>query len=385
MYSNFIGVLSMKQHLKNIDFPLFAIIFLLSLFGLVMVYSASFVYAGLDENINNPAYFFNRQRLWLIVGFIIFFIASLFPYRKLGQMIPLLIIITLILLIAVFIPGIGVDVKGAKRWINLGPIPFLIQPSELAKITMLLYFAKVYTNKRDQLHDFGKGVLPPLIILTFVFGLIVLQPDLGTATTILIACGIILLFAGIRIIHLLALGTLAIGAVVLLIFTADYRMDRLTSFMDPFADPSGDGYQLIHSLIAIASGEVTGVGLANSVQKSGFLPEAHTDFIMAVIAEELGLIGVLFVIVLYMAFMYKGILIAKRAPDQFGKILALGITFQIVSQAIINMGAVSGLLPITGITLPLVSYGGSSMLITFVLLGLLMNIAIKGNIKRREV
>lgn len=373
----------MKQHLKNFDFPLFAIILLLSLFGLVMVYSASFVYASLDPEINNPSHYFNRQRIWVFAGIVILLIMSLFSYRRLGQLIPILIVVTLVLLVAIFIPGIGVSSKGATRWISLGPIPFLIQPSELAKIAMIIYFAKVYTNKQDQLHNFNRGVLPPLIILGIVFVLIVLQPDLGTATSIVVACGIILLFAGIRLHHLLGLGAVAAVVMYLLINSAEYRLERFMSFRNPFADPSGDGYQLIHSYIAIASGDMTGVGLANSVQKSGFLPEAHTDFIMAVIAEELGLIGVFFVIGLYVALMFVGIKIAKYAPDRFGKILALGITFQIVSQAIINMAAVSGLMPITGITLPLISYGGSSMLINFILVGILMNIAIKGNIARR--
>ena len=371
----------MKNHLKNIDYPLFVIILLLASVGIVMVYSASFVFAGIDPEISDPAYFFKRQRLWLIVGFIFFALVSLFSYRKLGNFIPFFVLVTIFLLILVLIPGVGVTRNEATRWLSLGPI--LLQPSEIAKVAMVLYFAKAYTNKQDKLHHFGKGVMPPLIILMFVFGLIVLQPDLGTATSILIPCGVILVFAGIRFRHLFLLGGAVLAGVLLLIFTEGYRMERLTGFLDPFSDPSGEDYQLVHSLIAIASGEVTGVGLSNSVQKAGFLPEAHTDFIMSVIAEELGLLGVLFVIGLYIAFMFKGIMIAKRATDQFGQLLAYGITFQIISQALINLGAVSGLMPITGITLPLVSYGGSSMLITFFLLGILMNIAIKGNIRRR--
>ncbi|MDQ0352784.1 cell division protein FtsW [Alkalibacillus filiformis] len=372
----------MKQHLRNIDYPLFIMIVILSCIGLVMVYSASFVYAGMNPDIDNPSFYFNRQRLWVILGLAVFLVVSLFSYRKLGNFIKLLIIATLVMLVLVLIPGVGVERNFSTRWLSLGPV--LFQPSELAKVAMILYFAKVYTNKRNKLHHFGQGVLPPLLVLAFVGGLIVLQPDLGTAASIILACGMILLFAGIRIHHLLFLGTTAVVGVVLLILGADYRMGRFTSFLDPFADPAGDGYQLIHSLIAIANGQVTGVGLANSVQKSGFLPEAHTDFIMSIIAEELGLIGAVAVISIYFVFMFKGILIAKRAPDGFGRLLAFGITFQIVTQAMINFAAVSGLMPITGITLPLISYGGSSMLITFFLLGVLMNIAIKGNISRRE-
>ncbi|MFD1390421.1 putative lipid II flippase FtsW [Alkalibacillus flavidus] len=371
----------MKKHLKHIDYPLFSTILILATLGLVMVYSASFVYAGMDPNIDNSSHYFERQRIWLLLGFIVFIIASLFSYRRLGYFIKFMVIASIVLLILVLIPGIGVERNFAQRWLSVGP--FLVQPSELAKVAFIIYFAKVYTNKQDKLDQFGQGVLPPLIVLGGVFALILLQPDLGTAASIIMACGMILLFAGIRFHHLVFLGTIAIGSMFALIVSAEYRMDRLTSFTNPFADPSGEGYQLIHSLIAIASGNVTGVGLANSVQKSGFLPEAHTDFIMSVIAEELGMLGVILVIGLYVFFMFRGILIAKRSPDQFGRLLAYGITFQIITQAMINLAAVSGLMPITGITLPLISYGGSSLLITFLLLGILMNIAIKGHINRR--
>ncbi|MBR7554691.1 putative lipid II flippase FtsW [Allobacillus sp. GCM10007491] len=371
----------MKNHLKNIDYPLFVIILLLASVGIVMVYSASFVFAGLDPDLNNPDFFFDRQRIFLAIGFAIFGLMSLFNYRKLGPFIPIFILGTILLLILVLIPGVGVTRNEATRWLNLGFI--LLQPSEVAKVALILYFAKAYTNKQEKLHHFGQGVMPPLIVLLFVFLLIVLQPDLGTAVSIIIPCGIILMFAGIRFRHLFLLGGTALAGVVLLILTEGYRMERLTGFLDPFSDPSGEDYQLVHSLIAIASGQVNGVGLSNSVQKAGFLPEAHTDFIMSVIAEELGLIGVLFVIGLYIAFMFKGLMIAKRATDQFGQLLAYGITFQITSQVFINLGAITGLMPITGITLPLISYGGSSLLITFFLLGILMNIAVKGNIRRR--
>ncbi|WP_306976113.1 putative lipid II flippase FtsW [Alkalibacillus salilacus] len=371
----------LKQHLKHLDYPLFATIISLGLIGIVMVYSASFIYAGMDPDINDSSHYFDRQLMWLIIGIGVFIIASLFSYRNLGRLVKPMIIVALILLLLVLIPGVGVERNFATRWLNFGPI--LFQPSELAKVAMIIYFAKVYTNKQDKLNHFGQGVLPPLIVLGLVFVFILMQPDLGTAASIIMACGMILLFAGIRLLHLFGLGFIAIVSMLGLIFSSEYRYDRFTSFLDPFADPSGEGYQLIHSLIAIANGGLTGEGLANSVQKSGFLPEAHTDFIMSVIAEELGMIGVLLVIGLYIFFMFRGILIAKRAPDQFGRLLAFGITFQIITQAMINFAAVSGLMPITGITLPLISYGGSSLLITFGLLGILMNIAIKGHFNRR--
>ncbi|MGP4073186.1 putative lipid II flippase FtsW [Piscibacillus sp. B03] len=372
----------MKKHLKNMDYPLLVIILILSLFGLVMVYSASFVEAGLDPSINDSGYYFRRQRTWLILGLVIFFFASMFSYRSLRKLTKIAFFVTVILLFLV-IAGMGHTVNGATRWLDFKV--FLFQPSELAKITMVLYFAHILTRKQDRLDNFFQGLLPPILLLGLVFGLIILQPDLGTATSILMACGIVLLFSGARFTHIFALGGAALGLVILLIFGAGYRRDRFTSFLNPFEDPAGEGYQLVQSLIAIASGKVNGVGLGSGVQKAGFLPEAHTDFILSVIAEELGLFGVLFVIITFMVFMYKGVLIAKRAPDHFGRLLALGITFQIISQVIINLGAVSGSMPITGITLPLISYGGSSLLITFATLGVLMNIAIKGNMKRGYV
>ncbi len=251
-------VLGLKKHLRNLDYPLLVIILLLSLFGLVMVYSASFVEAGLDPSINDSGYYFERQRIWLVLGLVIFFFSSMFSYRSLRKLTQPAFIITVIFLVLV-LTSMGVTVNGATRWLDFKI--FLFQPSELAKITMVLYFSHILTRKQDRLDDFKQGVLPPILLLGFVFGLIVLQPDLGTATSILIACGIILLFSGARFRHLFTIGGAAIALVLVLIFGAGYRRDRFTSFLSPFEDPSGEGYQLIQSLIAIASGKVNGVGL----------------------------------------------------------------------------------------------------------------------------
>ncbi|MEC5422989.1 putative lipid II flippase FtsW [Virgibacillus sp. C22-A2] len=363
----------MKNKIASIDFSLFITVFMMILIGLMMVYSASYTYAILEYG--NATHFFDRQLMWIVLGLIMFFIVSFIPYQLYGKLIAPMVILMLVLLTLVLIPGVGVERNYSTRWLGFGPI--LFQPSEIAKIIMILYFAKAYMNKRDYIEDFRKGLLPPLILLVVVFALIVLQPDLGTGISLLVACGSILLISAARWHHLFALGAVALMSVILLATSADYRSDRLTSFMDPFADPLGLGFQMVNSYVAIGTGGITGAGIGNSIQKLGFLPEAHTDFIMAIIIEELGILGLSAIVILYMLLLFKGFEIFKYAPDYFGKFIAFGVTIQICFQAVLNLGAVSGLLPITGITLPLISYGGSSMLITLIGLGILMNISMQ--------
>ncbi|MBP1971540.1 cell division protein FtsW [Virgibacillus natechei] len=365
----------MKNIMKRWDFGLFTLILLMALFGLMMVYSSSFPYAILQHGEDN--YFFNRQLIWIVVGFVIFFVVSFIPYQLLGKFIAPLILLLIVLLGLVLVPGIGVERNYSTRWLGVGP--FVFQPSEIAKLIMLIYFAKAYSNKRNYIGEFSRGFLPPLLILAFVFFLIIMQPDLGTGISIIIACGGVLLLSGAKWQHLGVLGGLAVSGVAMLAFSADYRMDRMTSFVDPFADPLGQGLQLVNSYIAIGTGGFTGEGLGNSIQKMGYLPEAHTDFIMAIILEELGIIGLIIVMGMFVTFLLKGFDIFKKTPNYFGKFLAFGITIQICFQAILNLGSVSGLLPITGITLPLISYGGSSMVITLAGIGMLMNISMQNN------
>lgn len=365
----------MKKKISSIDFPLLAIILALVLIGLMMVYSSSYTFSILEYG--DERYFFNRQLMWIIMGLILFFIVSFIPYQWYGKMIGPLVIIMLALLLLVLIPHVGVTRNYSTRWLGAGPL--LFQPSEIAKIIMVLYFAKVYTNKRKYIENFSRGLLPPIILLVVVFTLILKQPDLGTGMILVVACGSIILISGARWKHLLALGSIAVVTLVVLATSADYRMKRLTSFIDPFADPQGQGFQIVNSFLAIGTGGLTGTGLGNSVQKLGYLPEAHTDFIMAIIVEELGIIGLAVIIALYVLLLFKGFSIFKHAPNFFGKFIAMGITVQICIQALFNLGAVSGLMPVTGLPLPLVSYGGSSMLITLAGLGILMNISIQSN------
>jgi len=251
----------------------------------------------------------------------------------------------------------------------------LFQPSEAVKLAMVVYFANVYAKKQNNINNLTNGVLPPLFILGTVFMLILKQPDLGTATSLILACGCILLCSGIRYAHLFALGSVAFAGIVYFALSAPYRFNRLLSFRNPFEDASGNGYQIINSYIAIVSGGLWGNGIGNSVQKMGYLPEAHTDFIMSIIIEELGAIGFLVVILCYLFIMYRGVRISLKGKDPFLKLLAIGLTFMIMIQVVFNLGAVTGMLPITGITLPFISYGGSSLILMMITLGILVNLS----------
>lgn len=359
------------SHLKKIDHILAGTIVCLCLFGLLMVYSASYPLG--EMKYEQGSYFFMKQWQWLLIGLFFFIIAALFPYHAYRKWIRWLVMLSMLCLILVRLPGIGVVKNNSQRWIHIGSL--MIQPSEAVKLVMILYFAYVYARKQAYITSFRKGVLPPLILLGLVFLLILKQPDLGTAVSILLSCGIVLLCAGLNMRHLIFLGTTAAAGITFFAVTAPYRLKRLTSFRDPFQYEDGDGYQLIHSYLAMDSGGLTGNGLGGSIQKLGFLPEAHTDFIMAVISEELGFMGVSFVIGAYLLIMYRAVRIVRSLQDPFGKLLTVGLTFQIMLQAGFNLGAVFGLLPITGIPLPFISYGGSSLVFMMITAGILVNLS----------
>ncbi|MCY8372574.1 putative lipid II flippase FtsW [Bacillus haynesii] len=370
------------SHLKKLDYVLIASVLFLSTFGLLMVYSAGYPLGYMKYH--DGSYFFMKQLQWLLIGLTFFSAAVFFPYKAYSKLIRFLVKLSFLMLILVLLPGIGMEKNNSQRWIQLGSL--IIQPSEAVKLVMVIYFAYVYAKKQRYIADFGKGVMPPLLILAAVFFLILKQPDLGTAVSILLSCGAVLLCAGLRIRHLLLLGTMAGTGIVYFAMTAQYRLKRLTSFSDPFQNENGDGYQLINSYLAIDSGGLWGNGLGNSVQKLGFLPEAHTDFIMAVITEELGGVGLVMIIGAYLLIMFRGVRIASKIDDPFGKLLAVGLTFQIMIQALFNLGAVFGLLPITGIPLPFVSYGGSSLMFMLMSAGILVNLSshVKRGVKKDE-
>lgn len=357
-----------KVKMGQIDFWLFAIIMILVAIGVVMVYSASSYYSAF--NYNDPEFYLKKQMQWAFIGFVAMVIAIKIDYHIFKKYTGLIMIITIILLLSVFaFPPI----KGARRWIQLGFTNF--QPSEIAKYTIVLYMAKSLDLKGEKVKKFFSGIVPYLLVSGFYAGLILLEPNLSIASVIMIVTVIILFAVGARYIHLFAIGSALVAAVGVLTITASYRMKRLMNFMDPFADSQGDGYQLVQSLLALGSGGVTGAGIGQSRQKCLYIPEPHTDFIFSIIGEELGLIGVAFIITLFLAFIWRGIKTAVTAKDMYGTILSIGITAVIAVQAIINIAVVSGSMPVTGVPLPFISYGGSALVFNMFAMGILLNVS----------
>lgn len=369
----------MLKRLKDYDFTLMITPILLAGFGIVMIYSASMVTAVVEGN--ESTHYLIRQSIWFVVGMIGFIICSIFPYKYYQKLMKFIILFIVILLVAVLI--FGNSVNNAKSWFQIGPAS--MQPAEFAKLGLIMYLASIYSKKQAYISQFNTGVLPPLILTGIILGLIVLQPDIGTASIIfLIACTVIF-SSGIRLKHLSILIAIGVGLAILAVpfLVTDERLSRFTGAYQPFATPDSDGYQLIQSYVAIGVGGLTGEGLGQSVQKLGYLVEAHTDFIMAIVAEELGFIGVLIVLGMLAIIVLRGIFIARKCNDSFGALLALGISSMVGIQTFINLGSISGLLPITGVPLPFVSYGGSSLLIMLISMGILNNIA--SAVKKQEM
>jgi cell division protein FtsW len=341
----------------------------LTLGGLVMVLSASSVSAYAQYG--SSFLFFKRQAAYAIVGTAGLLLTARMRYHAWRKLAVPLLAITVALLAAVLIhPTAGVSAYGSTRWIQLGPVT--IQPSELAKLTLVVFTAAVLAKKWNRLDELGHLALPLLPVVGVMCGLVFLQPDLGT-TTILMGTLLLLLFAaGVRLRYLLA-GTVAMVATAV-VALKPYQWARITAFLHPEADPQNTGYQLLQSLIALGSGGWLGVGLGASRQKWMYVPNAHTDFIFSILGEELGLIGELAVLAAFALLVYAGVRIAVRAPDVFGRLLATGIVGWFGLQVVVNLGAVTGLLPITGVPLPLLSYGGSSLVVSLAAVGILVNI-----------
>ena len=339
--------------------------------GLVMVLSASSVSAY--AQFGDSFVFFQRQAAYAAVGVGALLLTSRMRYRAWQRLAAPFLALTIILLALVLHPTAGVSAYGSSRWLALGPVT--VQPSEIAKLALVVFAAAVLTKKWGRLDDLGHLALPLLPVVVVVGGLIMLQPDLGTT---LIATGTVfmLLFAaGIRFRYLIATGLIGSAMGIALIFSADYRRVRFLAFLDPWADATNTGYQLVQSLIALGSGGWLGVGLGASRQKWLYVPNAHTDFIFSILGEELGLVGELAVLLAFGLLVFAGIRVATRAPDVFGRLLAAGIVSWFGLQALVNLGAVTGLLPITGVPLPFVSYGGSSLVVSLAAVGILWNIA----------
>ena len=358
---------------KNPDIIIILTIMSLLMIGLVMVLSASSIRSF--NMFGSSFYFFKRQLITVGIGLIAMFILMKIDYHLYKKLSKIILFGTFLLLVIVLIPGIGQFRGGSRRWIDLGLFGF--QPSGVAKLGIIIYFSHYLSKKRDQLDDFFNGILPALIILGAVFFLILIEPDLGTAITIVINSFILIFVAGAKILHMTFLGFTGSIAILYFIFSSDYRRERFTAFLNPWEDPLDSGYHIIQSLLALGTGGFFGVGIGNSKQKFLYLPEPGTDFIFAVLGEELGFLGVFIVIILYLLFFWRGIRTAYRAPDLFGTLLAIGITSMIIIQVFINIGVVSATIPVTGITLPFISYGGSSLLVMLSGVGILLNISSK--------
>ena len=358
----------------HLDQKLLALVTLgLVAFGLVMVYSATSASAALGDG--DPMSFLKRQAVYAIFGVVLMAAASRVDYHRLRYLAPPLLLVALGLCVAVLV--VAPEINGARRWFLLGPASF--QPSELAKLVLCL-FAAVYLARRRPPRTLGE-LARPLGFLTAIFcGLILLEPDLGTTITL---CGMmlaVLLVAGVPLRLLMAASLLAVGVGMIAIWAEPYRRARIFSFLDPWSDAQGSGFQIVQAMIGIGSGGIPGVGLGEGPQKTLYLPEAHTDMIFAVVGEELGFIGSTLVIGAFAAFAVIGFRIALRCRDPFGKLLASGLTALVCGQAAINLAAVLGIAPLTGIPLPFVSYGGSSLVVLLAGVGILLNIAVNGKV-----
>ncbi len=359
----------MTKQARTADLVLFITTVALLCIGIVMVYSASSVKAY--QQYHDSMFFLKRQLLWAVVGIVAMLTTMRIDYQIYRKWAWPILLGTVGLLVLVIL--IGADIRGSKAWINLGFLS--IQPTEIAKLALVLFISAYFTRRQDQVGSLWHGLLPPLGILGIVLALIMLQPDFGSVLAIAATAFIIFIAAGFRTWQLTLLALASVPVFVALAIAEPYRLRRLLAFLDPWKDPLDTGYQTIQSLMALGSGGLFGLGLGQSRQKFNYLPENHTDFIFAILGEELGLIGTLGILLLIFLFAWRGFKIAITAPDYFGSLVAVGVTSMIVFQALMNIGIISGVLPITGVTLPLVSYGGSSLAITLAGIGILLNIS----------
>ncbi|MBM4127037.1 MAG: putative lipid II flippase FtsW [Nitrospira sp.] len=353
------------------DHTLLGITVILALIGLVMVFSASAVVAG--NRFHDQGFFLKRQLIWLTCGLVLLHLVARIDYiwwKRLA--IPLLGLMGL-LLVMVLVPSLGVVANGARRWLRLGPIS--IQPAELTKLIAVIYLAAYLAKKEDRITNFGSGLVPPLLVIGVLGGLVLLERDLGTVVVMGSVAISLLFLGGARLSHLVSLGLCAVPVVLVLVLGSKYRRDRLMTFLSPWKDASDTGFQITQSFLAFGSGGPFGVGLGEGKQKLFFLPEAHTDFVLALVGEELGLVGTGAIILLFAVFVVRGFQVAARARMPFGRYLGMGITLLIGGQALINASVVTGLVPNKGLTLPFVSYGGSSLVTCMVGVGILLNIS----------
>lgn len=361
--------------MKKFDNVLFISVIILSLFGLMMIYSSSYIWSS--YKFNNPYKFVMNQGIFFIIGIFIMLLFSKLNNKFFEKKSNLILLIGFSLLILVLIPGIGSVRNGSRSWFGIGS--FGIQPSEFMKIGLIIFTSKYLKNNERKMKSFKDGLLPILIVLISSFGLIMLQPDFGTGMVIVMSIMGLLFVGGANFKFFIRMGIVGVIGIVGLIIAAPYRLARILSFLDPWKDPLGSGFQMIQSLYAIGPGGLLGFGLGNSRQKHFYLPEPQTDFIFSIISEELGFLGIVIVTTLFLTIIIRGFLISRKSNDLFSKYLSFGITFQIAFQTVLNLMVVVGLIPVTGVTLPFLSYGGSSLLVSMASIGIILNISRNNN------
>lgn len=360
--------------MRNIRLNIFITTAILICIGIIMIYSASSIYAL--EKYRDGMFFLKRHLVFISVGLILTFFVMSIDYRILRRYAKPMLVATLILLVSVLIPGLGREVAGARRWFRVGMFSF--QPSELMNLVLIIYIADFISRKKSVIRNLWDGFLPVMLILGAVILLILLQPDLGTAVSLGLVVLIMLFLAGTKISYLASIVLLSIPLLYILIFSVPYRRTRIMTFLNPWLDPKGSGFQIIQSNVALGSGGIFGIGLGHSKQKLFYLPAAYTDFIFSIIGEELGLLATLGICILFINLFIKGIKVARFSQDIFGHFLSLGIILIISLKAIINIGVSSGFFPTKGLPLPFISYGGSSLIFDMVGIGLILNIARTG-------
>jgi len=368
----------MQRHRPNL--ALLISIIALIIVGSILISSASIVIS--KQNTGDPNYYFKEHLVALILGFILMFISYKIDYKFWKKVGPIAILGSIILMVLVFIPGIGFRHGGASRWIHLGPVNFA--PTEVFKLSLILYLAVWFEKKGSQIKSFAYSTLPFIIIMLIATGLIIAQPDMGTFMVVAATAGTMYFVAGASISHIIGMIIAGFAGLTYLIITAPYRMKRFTIFLNPSADQSGAGYQINQALLAIGTGGLFGVGFGQSRQKFNYLPEAASDSIFAITAEEIGFFGVALLIFTYLVVAFQGFKVAEKAPDSFSRLLAVGITTWIVVQALINMGALLSIIPLTGVPLPFISLGSSSTVMLMFASGILLNISTHTQGENRE-
>ena len=345
--------------------------FLLSAFGLLMIYSSSHIWS--EYKFNDPYYYVRHQLIFFFIGLILTYFIRKIDYKLYYKYSNIILLGSFILLVLVLIPGLGQVRNGSRSWFGIGSLG--IQPSELAKISLIIFTAKYLSKSEKTIKFFKKGTLPILLIIFLFFGLIMLEPDFGTGMVIVMSLMFMLFISNIKLSFFGIMGTLGLGGIVALIIIAPYRLARILSFLNPWSDPLGSGFQIIQSLYAIGPSGLFGKGLGNSVQKHFYLPEPQTDFIFAIISEEFGFLGIMILSILFLTLFYNTIKISLNQKDLFAKYLSFGLIIEIIFQTILNISVVIGLVPVTGVTLPFISYGGSSLLISMISIGIILNIS----------